>query len=644
MNPNKKSGTLKGSKASASDPTLISALPPAATSILALILLLTLWAYWPKWNHDFTNWDDPIYVSDNTLIRNGSLSDFFTTPVASNYHPFTMLSLALDYKIGGDTPKVYFATNLIFHIANTCILAFILFQLFPQYLFLVLFTIAGFALHPLHVESVAWVSERKDVLYTFFLFLSWLAYLTWENKNKTPILILSLLLFISACLSKGMAVVLPVILIVSTWIRFGIPGKKYYIPLIGFVIVSLIFGIVAIQTQAIAGALSVDTQQLSYVDRIITAIHGYVFYLQKCILPIQLSAYYPYPVNFNQSWPMQYWLSPVILLLIFAIIWIKFRNNKIIVGGMLMYLGILLPVSQIISVGNASTADRYFYLASIGPLLILGFGLDYLIKQRIKSQSMGAVLIAVFCLLMAIGSRSRVAVWQDSVTLFNDVIAQFPEAAVAYHGLGEALNAKEDYAGALKNFELAIKYRPGYPDVLYNIAVVYDRLNRHAESIPFYMHAIQNKPDYVQAHYNVANAYYMIQNYDSSLYYFEKTLVLKPDHTGALNNMASIFFDTRDFDRALEILKRTLEVNPNQEEAIYNIGSIYFQRKAYQEAFSWFEKCIQINPSLADNHRMAGFALSEQGNVTAALPYMQKAASLGDDMAKQWLAQNSPQP
>ena len=257
---------------------------------------------------------------------------------------------------------------------------------------------------------------------------------------------------------------------------------------------------------------------------------------------------------------------------------------------------------------------------------------------------MGAVLIAVFCLLMAIGSRSRVAVWQDSVTLFNDVIAQFPEAAVAYHGLGEALNAKEDYVGALKNFELAIKYRPGYPDVLYNIAVVYDRLNRHAESIPFYMHAIQNKPDYVQAHYNVANAYYMIQNYDSSLYYFEKTLVLKPDHTGALNNMASIFFDTRDFDRALEILKRTLEVNPNQEEAIYNIGSIYFQRKAYQEAFSWFEKCIQINPSLADNHRMAGFALSEQGNVTAALPYMQKAASLGDDMAKQWLAQNSPQP
>lgn len=644
MKPKKKSNSIKGPGALASGPAFLNQLSPSTQAILALILLLTIWTYWPKWNHEFTNWDDPIYVTDNTLIQNGNLYDFFTTPIASNYHPFTMLSLALDYKIGGTQPKVYFVTNLILHIANTGILALILFQLFPQYVFLILFALAGFALHPLHVESVAWVSERKDVLYTFFLFLSWLTYLKWESENKFSWLILSLLLFISSCLSKGMAVVLPGMLLVSTWIRNGMPGKKHAIPLLTYTLIGLIFGIVAIRTQSDAGALSIDNIQLSHLDRVITALHGYVFYIQKFLLPIQLSAYYPYPVNFNQQWPLAYWLSPVILILIIAIIRLRFRDNKIIIAGFLMYLGILLPVSQIISVGNASAADRYFYLASIGPLMIAGYGIDTLFKSKLKSQSAGAVAMVIICLLMAIGSRSRVSVWQNSITLFEDVIAQFPEASVAYHGLGEALNAKEDYTAALYNFELALKYRPGYPDVLYNIAVVYDRLNRHKASIPYYMHAIQNKPNYIQAHYNVANAYYMVQNYDSSLYYFEKTLELKPDHTGALNNMASIFFDTRDFDRALQILKRTLEVNPNQEEAIYNIGSIYFQRREFPEALIWFDRCIQLNPGLADNHRMAGYALSEQGDFAAAMPYMKKAASLGDEMAKQWLAQQGVQP
>jgi len=393
MKPHKKADKVKGQGASASRPDMASQLNPATKAILALILLLTLWAYWPKWNHEFTNWDDPIYVTDNTLIQNGSLSDFFTTPIASNYHPFTMLSLALDYRIGGNQPKVYFVTNLILHIANTCILALVLFHLFPQYLFLILFSIAGFALHPLHVESVAWVSERKDVLYTFFLFLSWLFYLKWEKENKVSWLLLSILLFISSCLSKGMAVVLPGILLVSTWIRSGLPGKKYLMPLVAYTLIALIFGVVAIRTQTEAGALSIDNIQLSHVDRVITALHGYVFYLQKFLLPIQLSAYYPYPVNFNQTWPIEYWLSPIILLLMFLIIGLRFKSNKIIVGGMLLYIGILLPVSQLISVGNASAADRYFYLASIGPLFVLGYAIDALIKSKLKSQSAGAVAL-----------------------------------------------------------------------------------------------------------------------------------------------------------------------------------------------------------------------------------------------------------
>lgn len=618
-------------------------LPPFVAGGLFLIVILTLMAYFPVFSHGFTNWDDPIYVTANTLIREGTFAQFWTTPVASNYHPLTMFSLALDYKLFGDSATGYLITNIIFHLCNVVLLGCVMHVLFPGKEYITLAVCALFALHPLHVESVAWVSERKDVLYVFFLFLAWFFWLRWENENKTLWFAAAILFFVASCLSKGMAVVFPGLILVTSWMRSIPLQRRYFIHWIPVFLIALIFGAVAIRTQADAGALAIENVQLSVIDRIITALHGYVFYLEKMLFPVGLSAYYPYPVNFNISWPLRYALAPLVLLLLLISAWYFGRNQKVILAGTLLYLGILLPVSQILSVGNAMAADRYFYLSSVGPFLILGYLFQKYADQKKSGREMLIAVLLGISVLLAFISRERVKVWENSVTLFTDVISKYPASAVAYHGLGEAYNSEGKYTEALKQFELALKYRPGYPDVLYNIGVVYDRLNRYKESIPYYIDAIQKKPGYVEAFYNVANSYYMVQNYDSSLYYFEETLKLKPDHTGALNNMASIFFDIQDFDRALMILKKTIEVNPAQEEAMFNIGSIYFQKKEYPQALSWFEKCIQQNPGFADNHRMAGLALSESGDIQNAIPYFKKAASLGDPMATQWLREKGIQ-
>lgn len=617
--------------------SVFSAWPSEMKWGLLIILGLCLFAYYPIFSHDFTNWDDPIYVTQNDLIRTGSFQDFWVTPVASNYHPLTMLSLALNYRISGDAPFGYFLTNLLLHLVNTLLLAWILMQLVPGRQYLNLVVTGLFALHPLHVESVAWISERKDVLYVAFLFLAWIAWIRWEESRSPGTLAIVLLFFIASCLSKGMAVVFPGIILIAAWMRNRPVQRSFLIGWVPVVFISLIFGVVAIRTQTEAGALSIDSVQLSFLDRIITAIHGYVFYLVKMFLPLQLSTYYPYPVNFNVEWPIAYKIAPLVLGVLLALLGLKFRQNRMIVGAALWYLGILLPVSQIISVGNAMAADRYFYLSCIGPFFILG----YWVQSRMEkpaARSIGMVLLCLLGIVVAFYARQRVQVWKNSITLFTDVIEHYPASAVAYHGLGEAYNSKGMYQEALSQFELALKYRPGYPDVLYNIAVVYDKLNQSDKSIPFYYDALKNKPGYVEAMYNLANAYYTIRKFDSSLFWFESALVKKPDHVGALNNMANIYFDLQDFDKALEILKRTLEVNPNQEEALYNIGSIYFQRGEAAEAAGWFEKCIQLNGALPDNYRMAGLAWVNAGNLDKGIPYLQKAAGMGDEIARNWLA------
>jgi len=643
MRTSKKNKREKG-RSSNSGLSFLPYLSPSLKYGTLVIFLLTLFIYFPKLNHDFTNWDDPIYVSTNDLIRTGSFSEFWTRNVASNYHPLTMLSLSLDYAIFGDNPKGYFIHNILLHVLNTLLLLWIITLLAPGKDFISLFTAGAFALHPLHVESVAWISERKDVLYVFFFFISWLLYIKWEDTNQKKWILLALLAFLLSCLSKGMAVVLPLVLALSTWIRKDSTAVSKYIYLIPFLIISLIFGIVAIITQKQAGALSIDSIQLSYLDRFITALHGYVFYLEKFLIPSGLSAYYPYPVNFNVNWPLRFIIAPLIWIIAGALIFIYKNKHKALVAGALWYCVILLPVSQILSVGNAIAADRYFYLASIGPLFVLGYFLQYGIDKQKYSRLFVLSLFIITGLIWTYLSRTRVQVWQNSISLFTDVISKYPESAVAYHGLGEAYNKQGEYVLALQQFELALKYRPGYPDVLYNTGVVYDDLKQFDKAIPYYAHALKNKPEYIEALYNIANAYYMIQKYDSSLFFFERTLQLKPNHTGALNNMASIFFDIEDFDRALKILLRTLEVNPAQEEAMFNIGSIYFQRREFSEALVWFEKCIRINPGLPDNYRMLGITLAESGRIPEAIAPMQKAAGLGDVMAQQWLQSQGIRP
>jgi len=601
---------------------------PAGYSLLAL-LFLTILVYARMFTHEFTNWDDPEYVTSNAVLVRGAFADFWTEIVASNYHPFTLLSLKLDYILWGRKPAAFLGMNLVLHLGNI-IAVWYLFRQLTTNNSIAWMIAALFAVHPLHVESVAWVSERKDVLYTFFLLISANLYIRQIQSSKfiSTDYLLAVLFFVFACLSKAMAVVLPGMLLVFQIWKTGKFQLHFLYKLIPFGIISLVFGIVAIKTQAASGALGLnpDKMVLTFFDRFMVMLYGNAFYLWKMLIPYPLSAFYPYPVNFTLYYPILFWILSLLTVVLIPIVYIIGKKHAVVWAAAILYFWILLPVSQILPVGNAISADRYFYLACLGPFWIFAYFWDKWKTSSPRSELINWIPIIIF----AAFAFQRVQVWKNSIVLFENVIEHYPEAAVAYHGLGEAYNAKKDYNKAKTIFEAGLKWRPDYVEVLYNLAVVYDKLGEPVKSVPLYIQALTKNPKYTRASYNLGNSYYQLKMPDSALYWFNNAISIEPTHIGALNNMANIYFDSGALPEAKKILLRVIEINPNQEESLFNLGSIDLQQGNPAQALVYFKKCVELNPELSDNYRMAGMAAEAAGLGAEAVPYFTAGAQKGD--------------
>ncbi|MBN9484275.1 MAG: hypothetical protein BGO70_12310 [Bacteroidetes bacterium 43-93] len=414
---------------------------PRIWAWIASIVFITLIVYTPVFSDlkEFTNWDDYAYVTDQPLIKNldgETVGNLFkpSTTVMLNYHPLTMISLAWDYQQGFDdtdntlsiTPFV--RTNVLLHLLNTALVFLFLYRLSRKKIWAAALPALLFGIHPMHVESVAWISERKDVLYCFFFLVSCISYLQYIDSKKTWWLGLSFILFIASCLSKAMAVPLPLVLLLIDYLENRKIGIKVLIEKLPFLIVSIILGIIALQPQshAMGGA---DETPVFY--RFLYGCYGFVMYWLKLIAPINLSAFYPYPgLTESGGLPAIYYLMPVIALAIIVTPFILIRRqknerNKVILSGMLFFLAMTVLVLQFVSVGPAIMADRYSYVSYIGPLFIAGIFLQDLVENP-KTRSVMLGIVSAYCLLLAITTYNRIPVWQNSKTLWTDVIQKYP--------------------------------------------------------------------------------------------------------------------------------------------------------------------------------------------------------------------------
>ncbi|MES2520612.1 MAG: hypothetical protein V4585_21030, partial [Bacteroidota bacterium] len=420
-------------------------------------LMITLFiAFSGGFDNQFVDWDDHVYVENDYLVTEpkGHFGEAFKSHVALNYHPLTIVSMMINSSVSGsENPKAFIVTNFVIHLLNTLMVFWLIMLLTKRRLMPSFFTALLFAIHPMRVESVTWISERKDVLYGFFFIagcISYLYYLDSEKKNKY--LIISLILFVLSCLSKAQAVVLPIVFFLFDYWRGRKIDTKAILEKVPFLVFSLIFGLIATSVQSggdFHGMIHIIGEQRSalsikvftMMDRIQYAGYGFLMYFYHLFLPLNLCTFYPYEATGPNV--KFYSVGVVFALIIVGLTILSAQKTKLFFFGIGFFAVTVALVLQFISVGAAIMADRYTYIPYIGLFFVLAMLLDKLAE---KNQSLKQVVWVVafafagFCLFQ---TRKQVEVWQNTGTLFGQIIKLYPNDYRAYYTYGKYVGEKE---------------------------------------------------------------------------------------------------------------------------------------------------------------------------------------------------------
>jgi tetratricopeptide (TPR) repeat protein len=582
---------------------------------LLAILVLTTVLYIPVFKNAITNWDDELYIINNPYIQNLSFENIgriFSSFFAGNYHPLTMLSLAVNYMFGGVQPWAYHFTNLIFHLFNTLLVFVFIKRLLEMQghsqknLFVPALTALLFGIHTLQVESVAWISEQKNVLYAFFFLTSLIIYTEYLKKEKPQYYAFSLVLFVLSLFAKGMAISLSLsIIVVDYFAGRNLLSKKVILEKIPFLALSIVFGIIAIYAQHSGDAI-LSGDRFSWINRIAVASYGFFEYLIKLAFPVQLSAYYPYPTMHGSSLPVYFYLCiPLVLLLLF-VIWKYAKHQKEIMFGTLFFVANISFVIQLLPVGNAVMADRYVYIPSIGFFLILAFLLNTLWQKQARHQKTIITIIIVYCLLLCINTRQRVGIWKDSLTLWNDAIKKCPE------------NNDRGYQ---------------------NRGNIYFDMGNYSEALQDYTRLMQIAPNNDAAYIGLGRIKLISGDQDGALLDFNKALSINKSYEGYINRSV-IKINIKDFAGAMADADSAWQINPYKAAAIINKGYISFLTGNYTDALDKYNQAIQLDPQNSKLYFARARIKQALNDFTGACFDLNQAAQMGNNMATEELMKN----
>jgi len=483
MGKNKKIRQKRISKPEAVSPAkrLASGLawPLAAVLITAVCLL-------PALKNGFVNWDDEYYVVSNALLRGPQWIGIFTRPVVSNYHPLTVLSLAANYAISGTEPWSYLLFSLLLHLANTVLVFWFAWLLSDKKRWVALFTALLFGIHPMHVESVAWISERKDVLYTLFFLLSLIAYWKYLQTNKSTGYWACFLLFVCSLLSKPAAIVLPLVLLLLDYWKERPFTRRVVLEKIPFFLVSGLFAVITIKLQSVIAMTSLNLYP--FWVRLFFASYAIIVYLAWFFVPYPLSAFHPFPLPDHLGWTI--YLSPVFLLVLIFLSW-HFRKNRLVVFGLLFFLINILLVLQLVPIGFTIVSERYTYVPYIG----LAFLVTMIVTKNVSAERFIPAAAGAVVVFSAFGfvSFKRTQVWKDSDSLWTDVINRYPNASLpradrAQFNYSRAIMMEPTQAGPLfqrviDDCTVVINHEAGGRSMYYMRGVAFSSLKQYENAL-----------------------------------------------------------------------------------------------------------------------------------------------------------------
>ena len=633
---------------------------------LAIVCITTFAIYYKAIKFDLLfTWDDNLYISENKHIMDlhwENIKLFFTNFYVSNYQPITMLFYALEYKIGAGQASIFHFNNILLHILNTYLVFVLIKRISPKNPVVALITAAFFAVHPMHVESVAWVAERKDVLYAFFFLLSLIMYTYYLTLQKIKYLILASVFFLLSCLSKSAAVILPLVLLLFDYYSNRKFSWKMIVEKIPLFVISLIFGIVAINSQK--NSIQDMTPNMSFIKHVSIALYSFMSYLIKAFIPINLSAIYPYQLPvISYQLSVFCWLGVWVLGFV---VWYSRRWGKDVIFGFIFFILTIILVLQFVRVGAAVMADRYTYIPYIGVFFIIGKLFEYLISREngvgsrmrrcsILSSLYSLLLIFVFFTFATI-SYGRVKLWKNDDTLFSDVINKYPECNISYRNRGSYyLNyyaeivyvnnsiEKEmyikksiiDFENSLK-FSLTIKKKVF---VYYNLGTAKAALNYHTEALKDFNKAVELDPEYPKVYVNRGNTRVALHDFKGALSDFDIALNNMPDNPLVLCDRSKAKDALGDYYGAIRDLDKAIKIDPNFTDAYNNRGIVKHDLKDFAGAIGDYNKVIELNPNIAGAYCNRGFAKINIGDKGACDDF-RKAAELGYTPALKIIEEN----
>ena len=575
---------------------------------ILLLVLITYLCFSNAFSNGFTNWDDNKYITNNLLIKSLSfdnIRNMFSTYVVGNYHPFAILSLAIDYHFYKLDPSGFHTTSILIHVLNVVLVFFLIKRLSGKSITAFISALL-FGIHPMHVESVAWVAERKDVLYVLFYISSLYFYVLYRKlSHKKPLFyLLTFILFIFSLLSKGQAVTLPVVLLLIDYFTGQKISKKIIVEKIPFFIMSFIMGVVAIKAQVSSGSV-VDLPHYSLIEGVLFGSFSFLAYIFKMILPLNLSAFYPYP-EIEKSLPFYYYLSPFFLLALVYFIFRLYKKNKALVFGFGFYTINIILLLQLLPVGGAIMAERYSYLSYLGLFFIIGYGINWIWQSNQEKIKFYKYIIATFFIFYAIflgaKTKERNKVWKNDETLWTDVIKKHDNVALAFSNRGNFYQQVGKYELALADYTSALNLKENNYEVLIGRAGIYRMAGEFNLVIKDCDKAISINKNKAGAFINRGIAKSLLGNNDEAMKDFNMSIQLEPENSSAYTNRGFLYGKMEKIDEAINDYSKGIALNPEYAFAYFNRGIAYFRKENYDAAILDFNSTIRLNNTKVETY------------------------------------------
>ena len=634
-----------------------------------LLFGLVFWTFLSSLHGGFIDIDDGVFINRNSHIHLtwANLAWAFCNPMAANWHPLTSWSFLLDHQLYGLKPWGYHLTNVLLHAFNT-VLVFLVLRRMTGATWRSLMVAGLFGLHPLRVESVAWISERKDVLSVAFWMLTLWAYTRYaqERSRVEPSSLcstaprsressagssslaldprrlsldycLALVFFALSLMSKPMVVTLPCVLLLLDYWPLARCSRQNLRGLLvekaPFFLLSAIMSGVTYVIQRNAGAMSTifTGLSLSFGARLENALVSYGRYLGKLFWPVDLCAHYPHP----GYWPTQKVLFAGLLVLGLSVLgFVMRRRQPYLLTGWLWYLGTLVPVIGLVQAGSQSMADRYSYIPSIGILMVLVWGACQMTKswhlQGIFLGTTGGVLVLA-CIVL---TRHQLGYWKDDVSVWQRAVAVTENNDDGHNCLGRAWFSQGRMDEAIHEFQEVIRLNPGFAEAYYSLGHSFAAKGQLDEAIAFYQKALEIRPDYVVAHDSLDSLLLQKGQADQVMIHCQKALELEPDNETAHINLGSALLQKGRVDEAIIHYQKALQIKPDYAEAHINLGFALFQKGNVDEAIVHYQKALEIQPDYVAAHNSLGSLLLQKGQVDEAIIHFQKALQLKPDYAE----------